>query len=322
MDRNVMSGRIRLIRPAPRDRNAPEGKRTNRLIGTQTIPFILPAALIFVTVGLYPTLRAVVTSLTRYNLTDPDRVRFVGLANYVRLVTDSRFWTALGRSALFVVSSVGLSFTIGFVVALLLARIKRLRGLFQVLFMLPMVVSSTVVAYNFRFMYNYSFGIINHVIETIGLSRIDFLGTTSAALWSTVGIDVWQWTPLVILIMFAGIDTLPKELYEAAAVDGAGPIRAFFALTLPLLRPFIVIVLLIRLMDTMKVYETIYLVTAGGPGTASETLNLYLAKVGFSWFDMGYGSALGFVSLNVTALIAMLVVKRTGVFRSVERVAR
>lgn len=322
MDRRVISGRIRLIRPTPHERTPSVGYRTDRRAGMLTLQFVLPAALLFVVIGLYPTLQAVVTSLTRYNLTDPDRVRFVGLANYVRLVTDGRFWVALGRSVLFVVSSVALSFTIGFLVALLLARIKRFRALFQVLFMLPMVVSSTVVAYNFRFMYNYSFGIINHIVETIGFSRIDFLGNTAAALWSTVVIDVWQWTPLVILIMFAGIDTLPKELYEAAAVDGAGPLRSFVALTLPLLRPFIVIVLLIRLMDTMKVYETIYLVTAGGPGTASETLNLYLAKVGFSWFDMGYGSALGLVSLNVTALIAMLVVKRTGVFRSAAGVAR
>ena len=302
-------------------RTVPSDRRGDRRMGGAPIAqFVVPAAVLFLAVGVYPTLRAVLTSLTRYQLTDPDGTRFVGLANYVGLVADKRFWAALGRSILFVVSSVTLSFTIGFMVALSLSRIRRLRGLFQMLLILPMVVSPTVIAYNFRFMYNYGFGIINHMVEAAGFSRIDFLGSTTTALWSTVGIDVWQWTPLVILIMFAGIETLPRELYEAARVHGAGAMRSFFALTVPLLRPFIVIVVLIRLMDAMKVYETIHLVTSGGPGTSSETLNLYLAKVGFSWFDMGYGSALGLVSLNATALIAMVVVKRSGVFRSAAKV--
>ena len=284
--------------------------------------FVLPAAFFFLVLGVYPTLRAVWTSVTRYNLTDPDGTHFVGLAHYLRLITDARFWSALGRSLLFVVSSVVFSFVIGFCIAMLLSHIGRFRALFQVLLILPIVVSPTVIAYNFRFMYNYNFGIFNHIVERIGLQRVDFLADTATALWSTVVIDVWQWTPLVILIMLAGIETLPKELYEAAAVDGAGAIRSFFHLTVPLLYPFIVIVLLVRLMDSMKVYETIHLVTAGGPGTSSETLNLYLAKVGFSWFDMGYGSALGLVSLNAIALIAMVIVKHTGAFRTAGETSR
>ena len=279
--------------------------------------FMLPAVLLFLLLGVYPTVRAVWTSLTRYNLTDPEGRGFVGILHYYRLITDGRFWSALGRSALFVLSSVALSFVLGFWIATLLARITRLRTLFQMVLIIPMVVSPTVVAYNFRFMYNYSFGILNHMMESIGLGRVDFLGNTMTALWSTVAIDIWQWTPLVILIMSAGIETLPKELYEAASVDGAGATTTFFRLTVPLLRPFIVIAVLIRVMDAIKVYETIHLVTAGGPGTASETLNLYLARVGFSWFDMGYGSALGLVALNVTALFAMVIVRYTGVFRTV-----
>ena len=296
------------------------GSRGNKPAGGPAAVFVLPAALVFLAVGVYPTLRAVFISLRQYNLTDPEGTRFIGLGNYLALAADKRFWAALGRSVIFVVSSVSLSFTIGFAAALLLSRIHRLRGLFQVLLMLPMVLSSTVTAYNFRFMYNYGFGIINHIIEAAGFSRIDFLGSTTAALYSTIGIDVWQWTPLVILIMFAGIETLPGELYEAACIDGAGALRSFSALTIPLLRPFIIIVLLIRLMDAMKVYETVYLVTAGGPGTSSETLNLYLAKVGFNWLNMGYGSALGLVSLNITALTAMVAVKRSGVFRAASKV--
>lgn len=278
--------------------------------------FLAPAVLLFVLLAIYPTLQAVFTSLHKLSLTNPNATSFIWLNNYLSLLKDGRFWLAFGRSAVFVVTSVGGTLLIGLVISLLLAQITKLRTFYQVIIIIPMVISPTVAAFNFRFMYNYHFGIINHILSSVGLGRIDFLGDTSWALWSTIIIDIWQWTPLVILILLAGLETLPKEPYEAAIVDGANSTRIFFSITLPLLKPFIVIAMVLRLMDSMKVYEAVRLVTESGPGTSSETLNTYLATIGFGWFEMGYASALGFLLLNITAFLAMMLVKYTKVFNT------
>lgn len=281
--------------------------------------FMLPAILIFLVMGIYPTLQALWTSLFNYTLTDPTGKEFTGLSNYGMILQDPRFWSALGRSALFVSVSVGLSFVIGLVVALMLSKIRRLQTFYQVIFIIPMVISPTVAAYNFKFMYNYSFGIFNVILSKLGMEKIDFLGNTNYSLWATVIIDIWQWTPLVILILLAGIETLSKEPYEAAEIDGASRLRIFFNITLPLLKPFIVIAVLLRVMDSLKVYEAIHLVTASGPGTSSETLNTYLATIGFNWFDLGHGSALGFIAMNITSLLCLFLVKKTNMFSAGER---
>lgn len=281
--------------------------------------FMFPAVLIFLLLGVYPTLQALWTSLFNYSLTNPLGKEFVGLSNYWMSLQDPRFWSAIGRSAMFVAVSVGLSFLIGLAVALMLSKVRRLQTFYQVMFIIPMVISPTVAAYNFKFMYNYSFGIINVMLSKLGFEKIDFLGNTQYALWATVLIDVWQWTPLVILILLAGLETLSKEPYEAAAIDGARPLRIFFSITLPLLKSFIMIAVLLRLMDSLKVYEAIHLVTASGPGTSSETLNTYLATVGFNWFDLGHGSALGFIALNITSLICLFLVKKTNMFGGGDR---
>ena len=278
--------------------------------------FLAPAVLLFLLLALYPTLQAVFTSLHKLNLTNPTATSFIWLNNYLALLKDGRFWLAFGRSAVFVISSVGGTFLIGLFIALLLSQITKFRTFYQVIIIIPMVISPTVAAFNFRFMYNYHFGIINHILSSIGLGRVDFLGNTSWSLWSTIIIDIWQWTPLVILILLAGLETLPKEPYEAAIVDGATSTRIFFSLTLPMLKPFIVIAIVLRFMDSMKVFEAVRLVTESGPGTSSETLNTYLATIGFGWFEMGYASALGFLLLNITAFVAMMLVKYTKVFNT------
>jgi multiple sugar transport system permease protein len=277
---------------------------------------MLPAIAVFVLFGVYPMLDALWNSLNNYSLTSTEGKTFIGLQNYFTMFTDIRFWESLGRSLLFVTMSVLLSFLIGFGIALLLNRIQIFQGVFRIIFLVPMIIAPTITTLNFKFMYNYNLGILNSIFETIGLQKINFLGDSSLALLSTMIVDIWQWTPLVILVLLAGLEALPTEPYEAALIDGATPWKTFSFLTLPLLKKFIVIVLVIRVMDALKVYETIQLMTAGGPGTASETLNIYLAQVGFNWYNMGYASALGIFTLYFTTFIAWLLVKYTGAFKS------
>lgn len=276
---------------------------------------LLPAAIVFVLLALYPTIEAIWTSLNSYNLTKPWLGKsFVFLGNYIQLFSDLRFWLALLRSIQFVAVSVIVSFLVGLAIALLLHRARWFKGFFRIIFLVPMVVAPAITALNFRFMYNYNLGIINYILEWSGLGRVDLLGNPGAVLWSIIAVDVWQWTPLVILVLLAGLESLPREPYEAALIDGANRWQIFRSITVPLLNKFITITLVIRIMDALKVYETIQLMSAGGPGTASETLNIYLARVGFSWFDMGYASALGIISLYFTLFLAWFLVKRTGAF--------
>ncbi|MEW5785427.1 MAG: sugar ABC transporter permease [Bacillota bacterium] len=276
---------------------------------------LLPATVVFLLLALYPTVEAVWTSLNSYNLTKPWLGKsFLFLGNYIHLLSDSRFWLALLRAMQFVAASVVISFMVGLAIALLLHRARWFKGFFRIAFLVPMVVAPAITALNFKFMYNYNLGIINHILELSGLGRIDLLGNPSVVLWSIIAVDIWQWTPLVILVLLAGLESLPREPYEAALIDGANRWQVFRSITLPLLNKFITITLVIRIMDALKVYEAIHLMSAGGPGTASETLNIYLARVGFNWFDMGYASALGVISLYLTLFLAWFLVKRTGAF--------
>jgi len=276
---------------------------------------MLPAALVFLGLGVYPTVEAILISLSKYELTNPAAGRlFVGLANYKSMLADPRLWAAIVRAMWFMVVSVGVSLALGLLLALLLYRVRWCQGFFRIVFIVPMVTAPAVVSLNFKFMYNYDFGIINRILEVLHLPRFDFLGNPAVTMWSAIFVDIWQWTPLVVLVLLAGLESLPKEPFEAALIDGANPRQIFLHITLPMLKKFVLVAAVIRMMDALKVYETIQLMTAGGPGTASETLNLYIARVGFTWFDMGYCSALGIFTLYLITLLAWLLVRRTGVF--------
>ena len=280
----------------------------------------LPALTIFMLLGIYPTLQAIVNSLTSYNMTSTDPVSFVGLANYVRMFTESRFWEALGRTAVFVFLSVLFSYSLGLIIAALLNEVDKTRNTYRIIFLIPMIVAPAITALNFKFMYNYSFGILNHVLGLFGIKNIDFVGNPSVALFSCVFVDIWLGTPLAILILLAGLESHPTAIYEAAMVDGANGLQVFTKITFPLLKKFSVIVIVLRCMDAMKAYEIIYLLTSGGPGRSSETINIYISKAGFSWFEMGYVSALGIFTLYFIMFILRFVLNKTKIFSSTEGV--
>lgn len=279
---------------------------------------ILPALLIFLFLGVYPTLQGLYNSLCQYRLTEVTGRKFIGLGNYIQMFTTLRFWQALWHTVLFVTLSVMLTYCIGLLVSMLLTKTARMRNFYRIIFILPMMIASTITALNFSFMYNYSFGIINYLLEAVGLARMDFLGNASISLYSTLLVDVWQGIPLALLILLAGLEAQPVSLYEAAMLDGASSLQTFRYVTMPLLSKFSVIVIVLRMMDSLKVYETINLMTGGGPGNASETLNIYISKAGFMWFDMGYASAMGIFALYFIMFVANRIIKSTGIFSSAE----
>lgn len=276
----------------------------------------LPALLVFLLMGVYPTIQGLLNSFTSYNMTETAEKEFIGIDNYVQMLTEMRFWQALGRTLVFVVLSVGLSYMIGLVIAVLLNKINAVRNVYRIIFLIPMIIAPTITALNFKFMYNYNMGIINFFLNLAGIPNVDFLGNPSLALFSTLAVDIWLGTPLAILILLAGIESQSEAYYEAAKIDGASEWQIFSEITFPILKKFSVIVIVLRTMDALKVYEVIQLMTAGGPGTSSETLNIYISKAGFSWFEMGYAAALGIFALYFIMFIAKFIINKTGLFQS------
>jgi len=276
---------------------------------------VLPALLIFLFMGVYPTIQAVINSLTSYNMTSIDPKEFVGLANYGRMLSELRFWQALGRTLLFVVLSVLISYSLGLLIAVMLNKVDRLRNVYRIIYLIPMIIAPTITALNFKFMYNYNFGIFNHILQAFHFKSVDFLGNPAASLFSCLAVDIWLGTPLAILVLLAGLESQSPSLYEAAMLDGASSFQIFREITLPLLKKFSIIVILLRSMDSMKAYEIIHLMTTGGPGTSSETLNIYISKAGFSWFEMGYASALGIFTLYFIMFLLKMVLGKTKLFQ-------
>ncbi len=217
---------------------------------------------------------------------------WVGLANYERSLNDGRFWGSVMRMAYFVGLSVGLQLFLGMVAALIFNRRFRGRGLARAFFLFPMIATPAAVALVWKMMYDPTIGVLNYLVTAAGGPQILWTSDRSLVIPALAIVDTWQWTPLIMIIILAGMAALPQEPYEAARIDGASEMRIFFSVTLPLLKPVIIVAALFRLIDCIKTFEIILIVTGGGPGHASETLNLYAYHQNLSFLHFGYGSAL------------------------------
>jgi multiple sugar transport system permease protein len=263
--------------------------------GTRWV-FAGPAMLFVATVVGYPIFEAFRMSFHRLDLTR-GRERFVGLENYTRATADPDFWNALQVTLLFTIASVLIELVIGLVLAVLVNREIRGRAFFRTLFLLPMFVAPVVVGVTWFWMYNVEFGVINWALHLLGVGPQEWLGSSRLALPSIVLVDVWQQTSTVFIILLAALQAIPQEIYEAARVDGASAWRQFRNITLPFLRPAIGVVLTLRTMFALRAFDLIFVTTRGGPGRVTETISVYLYKVGFSQFNLGYSSALSVILL-------------------------
>lgn len=284
------------VRPAPRKRMTALKNRTFYLLA-------LPAFLILLAMNIFPLIYSLGVSLTNYSLANPDRWRFIGLENYSHAVQDPMVLNAFLNTAKFTVGAVIIEFLLGFGVALLLNRLTRFGNLILALLMPPMMLTPVIVGLQWRFLFNFNTGLVNYLLEGVGVGRFPFLAKDTWALLAIIFADVWQWTPYVILLIYSGLKSLPSEPYEAAAIDGASEVQMFRFITLPYLRNTMVIVLLIRGMDALREYDKIFTMTYGGPGSATETatFNIYLRA--FKFFETGYASAVSYILLILTLVI-------------------
>lgn len=293
----------------------PDGRRQRRRRRTRKPAFawlmVMPAALILLAITIYPLLFSLRISFYRYDLTAGAGPVFIGLENYARLLfDDSRFWAALGRTAYLVVAGIAIQLVLGLGLAALLTRLRRGRAIITALMLIPVMMAPVVVATQGMVVYNAQYGPLNYLLNRVGLPGLVWLGDRPIALQTILLTDVWQWTPFVALIMAAGMAALPANVYEVAAVDGASAWQMFRHLTLPLLQPLIIIVVLLRLMDIFKMFDYVYVLTRGGPGSATETLSYYNYLQGLQFFSFGYAAAMSFAQIIVISVVAIFLVRR------------
>jgi multiple sugar transport system permease protein len=264
------------------------------------VPFVIPALALLTLVTVYPVTYVVVLSLQR-RMPIFDISRFVGLDNYLFLLRDDRFWNALGNTAYFTALSVTVELLLGLAVALLMERLFRLKGVARAVILVPWAIPTVVSARMWEWIFNTDFGVLNYLTGV----RINWLGSPFWAMHAAVAVDVWKTTPFVAILLMAGLQAIPRDLYQAARVDGAEPWAVYRHVTLPLLRPVILVVLLFRTLDAFRVFDAIYVLTGGGPANTTETLSIYAYRVLFQTLQFGYGSALAVTVFFFTGLISV-----------------
>lgn len=300
-------------RQSPPARRARAGRTFS--VSNRWTPTILlaPSIIGLLVLTLYPLIDAVRLSLVNYDLLSATaNGRWTGLQNYISLFENPDFWSALWVTLTYTVAAVALELVIGFALALLLNQPIPGRSIARTLIVSAMVMAPIVVGTAWRLMYNPSGGIFNYLLGLIGIQPQDFLGQANYVIPSLVVTDVWEWSPLVMLIILAGLQSLSVEVYEAARVDGANVLQTFLRLTLPLLKPAIAVALLFRTIDCLRTFDIIFAMTGGGPGTASQSLTILAYNTGLEFYHISSASAIGMVMLVLITVIAMVMMRLFG----------
>ncbi|HEQ98739.1 MAG TPA: sugar ABC transporter permease [candidate division Zixibacteria bacterium] len=270
--------------------------------------FLLPFAVFIIAFILIPVVGAVINSLYK-DVTFRER-EFLLFDNYISLFKDSGFWQSLRFSMLFILVSVPFELILGLIFALLLNQIRRFRGLIWAAVLIPWAIPSAISARTWELIYNYNYGLANYLLSGIGITGepINWLGTNVGAFISVVIADAWKTAPFITIILLAGLQGIPENLHRQSRVDGANFLQGFQKITLPLLKPVIVVALLFRTIDALRVFDVIYVLTGGGPGGATTSLSIF----GYNYYingDFGYGSTISVVLFAVAFGLSILYVK-------------
>ena len=271
---------------------------------------MIPGCVFLLLVIVAPIISTFSMSLTNYNFTKPQSKTFVGFKNYIDIFKDPFFWETAWHTLIYVISAVALEFSLGTLLALFFFRLNKENSIMMSFFILPSVISPIVVGLIFRYMLNTEYGFFTYILNNLGLFKgVALLGNSATALPSVIVADIWQWTPFMTLMIISGLISLPTEPYEAAKVDGANGATIFFRITLPLLIPVVRVSLMLRIADVIKEFDKIFVMTDGGPGTATETFNYYSYRVNFRYFTVGKGSALVTIILVFILIISVIMIK-------------
>jgi multiple sugar transport system permease protein len=291
------------------DRSDGLGQRIGRLI-----PFhywaVLPALVATLAVVVVPLIYSFGLSFWHYVLTDPRNVHFDGLTNYAHALSDPTFRNSLWTTVEYGTCTVSVELVLGMAFALVVNSLTVGAGLVRTAMLVPVFMTPAVVAFMWRFMLHPDLGIINYFLSQVGLGHPVWLGDPKLALPSLMAVEIWRNTPFMFLVFLAGMQSLPSELFEAAAVDGASFWQRFRRLTLPLLMPLILVAVIIRGMDALREFDTIFIMTGGGPGNSTETIAISTYRYSFRNYDMGLGSAVSYVIFAIVFLFGIYFVRR------------
>jgi multiple sugar transport system permease protein len=265
---------------------------------------VIPALIVVAGIIVFPWLFTIWMSMHEWKVGAP--TTFVGLANYIRLPTDPRFVEAVGHTITYTLLSVILPVIFGTFAAVIFHQKFPFRGFLRGLFIMPMMATPVAVALVWTMMFHPQLGVLNYILSLFGLPAELWVFHPGSVIPSLVMVETWQWTPLVMLIVLGGLSAIPSEPYESARIDGANAWQMFRYITLPLITPFIFVASMIRMIDAVKSFDIIFAITQGGPGSASETINLYLYSVAFVYYDIGYGSAIAVVFFVLIVVLAAI----------------
>ena len=275
---------------------------------------ILPAIIVLAAVGLYPFFFSLSASFTSWYLPDPSTKKFIFLKNYADVLTDGLFWKSVRIMLVFVLTSVFFEVLLGVIIALVLDANIIGKKIFRTVLIIPMMITPAVAATLWKSMYNSSYGVItyllNSVLQFLSLQPADF---SNSPIWAMTGLivaEVWQWTPFVVLVVLAGLQSLPRDIYEYAMTEGAREKQLLRYVTLPLIKPYIIVAVLFRIIYESRAFEIIYLVNQGGPGNSTEHLPLHIFYTGLSWFRFGRACSMSFILMIATLLFVFLFAKK------------
>ncbi len=276
-----------------------------------TLKYLLlaPAIILLLVLTAYPLVFAIAASLHTVNVRTGAQ-SFVGLMNFARIARDRLFWNAARNTAIYTGIAVIVELVLGLAMALILTEKFRSRNLFRTIFLTPMMLPPIVAAIIFKIIYMQQYGVANWVLGLLGIKGMLWEAGPRTALFSLVLVDIWEWTPFMFLILLAGLQAIPTDPYEAAKVDGATWFQELRHVTFPLLTPAVLIAVLLRLMDTLRIFDQVFVMTGGGPANSTETLSLYVYQIGFRFSDVGYATAMSFILLVATTVISNIFISR------------
>ena len=288
--------------------------KTQRIEKFTPYLLVLPAVIVLAAVGLYPFFYSLSASLTSWYIPDPTTKKFIFLDNYGDVLTDPLFWKAVRVMLVFVSTCVIVEVVLGVIIALILDAKVVCKSFFRTVVIIPMMITPSVAAILWKSMYNARYGVLSYIVNfVLGLFSLPPADFNNSPTWAMIGLviaEVWQWTPFVILIILAGFQSLPRDIYEHALTERASDGQILRYITLPLIKPFIIVALLFRIIYESRAFEVIYLITQGTPGNATEHLPLHIYYTGLSFFRFGRACAMSFILLIVTLMFVFIFARK------------
>lgn len=272
--------------------------------------FLIPASLILLITAVAPLCYSFFISFFKYKLNTPNATpEFIGLDNYIRIFGTDLFKTCLKNTAMFAVISVTLEIVLGVILAMMLANNKQSTRIILSILLIPMIMAPVASGTLWRMMFDRSTGIVNYLLTLVGLEPVNFLGSSKLAIFSVIFVDVWRLTPWVTVLVTSGLKSISNSYIEAAVIDGASRWDVFHHIIMPLIRPVLMIVLMMRFTDAFKVFDTVYVMTGGGPGNSTEMLPNYIYNQALKYMNVGYAAALAFVFIAAMAVLSFIFIR-------------